>query len=728
MESSVIYKHDRLIEETNLMGMLLKNSIKNRKTTIGYGPTGSWFFHNPQNHHVNMDPGMSLLMGLQNSRCILLHEIGHSQITDGRSPRILEIQKKLKEIGTQTKDGDLEVENKKAQEASDLSKELSYRENFWQLSEDCCVNTYAEIEGEHFPNDVVTAMMRCYMIIDKSRQNTEDLMKNAKKRAFDPQDLLDPETKKKNEELQAEISKRLKAIANATVIERGMFPKEETHQWEILGLTPNDITLELCHKFSNPENPEAVGNIQPALTSSRIDLIDTEKFSESVNKCAKKRNQLIDTYYDIYLKELVDQLVIPPPQQGQGKGKGEGKGGKSTISTPPLEDDSKQEGPKDYDKILKGDAEAKPKSPVEDEYKDLDAAQKEHEEKIKREEEIRKEQERSAQEQAEAVKDSMGSKTPLERLPTDCGSYAEAVEKCEEQINYAAAILRTIALMQNKKKNGARDMLPDPRRGIVPNFQSIINRKEKEALQEKIQIADRKHFEQKDKTQTIPSLTEVRFYIDGSGSMCGIQAERTMLTLIIFNEASKRVPEIQISAVYSGREKTYSLIAGGHVNPEEEKTVAALLQKGYAGGDNEICAQGLHDLTELSNKTMHNKTKVGMIHTIFLTDGGTAPNEEKNIRNAITAMLDANPLSTFDTIIVDGSTNNPFNTLHNKIETKHARQMPTLTTCQNTDEIATSICTTLTTRIRQFKSFAPITPEERKRQLRNTMATLAMQM
>jgi hypothetical protein len=272
------------------------------------------------------------------------------------------------------------------------------------------------------------------------------------------------------------------------------------------------------------------------------------------------------------------------------------------------------------------------------------------------------------------------------------------------------------------------EVLPDPIKGIASfDRDSFIERKKKEALGEELSMEDRKHFRHEDNTAKKPATTHLAFYIDGSGSMSGDQAEKTMMTLVIFNEASKRVPEIQVSAVYSGADKTVSLLSGGKIAPGQEKLIADILKGGYAWGSNEISPQGLAEMNAQIEKAIPKSGAFGMTHTIFLTDGWSAPDDRKSISNAIKTTLDGNPLSTFDTFILNGGEGGAFEKASESVKTKRAAQMPTVKECSDIKDTCPAIVKTLLSRIRTFKSFNPQHITDVRQKIKKTRKKLMAQ-
>jgi hypothetical protein len=807
IEEEVLKGNKRLIQEKNLMGSLLLGTIQNKNTTICWGKSGSWFYHDPVNNHINMDPGQALLLGLQNSRGILLHEIGHSQITKDRSPRLNQIRKEIESLCPKGPKGLRLVpkDPKDRMKVAELSREANYRETFWQYAEDACVNTYAEIEGLNFTNDIQTALLRVYAVtlLGREAKKIQEESKKAIVGKSNPlKDLIDKlskagkkvgttskssEEEKEGEKKEIEelLEERLKAAGASYPISRGWMDKESQEDWQLIGSKLKEenslLVEELCQELTKSNELLPVASMQPSIIAKRFELVSESSLSKITTECAEKRNETIDALFDKYFLPLIEKLPPPPElptteiefdsgEDGEkkpnpGNQDKEGDKGKSGKSDQSKDDDKKKEdgtssgqskedpkgkdekgeqgsqgkegkdqedSKKDYSDIVNSEGEEARKevdNTVEDQTSTLEeASKKNQEEKEKADAEEKKRAKDQQIAHGEAIKNSMGQRSPLEDLPTGCGNYEEAAKACQPQIGIIVSILKKIAMKQKVKSPGRREILPDPLMGAQSfELDSFIERKKKEQSQEMITLDDRKHFTHEERKKTEPATTHLAFYIDGSGSMGGNPAEKTMLTLVIFNEASKKVPEIQISAVYSGAGKTRLLLSGGKVCPGEEQLISDILCKGYAYGDNEISAGGMSEMITAVSKVVPRTGAFGCTHTIFLTDGGSAPRDREPIAKALETNLNDNPLATFDTLVVDGATETNFHKSLALVKPKRKVQEPTIKECRKVSDICPTIANTLLNRIREFKSFEPKSITSTKKTFKKLSKKLADQ-
>jgi hypothetical protein len=755
-EKKILRNNARLIAEKNLMGSLLLGTVRDKDTTIAWGASGSWFYHDPRADHINMDPGQALLLGLQNSRGILLHEIGHSQITEGRSPKIEELHKRIDALAPVK--GKLRVlppDPEKRKELARLLREASCRETLWQYAEDACVNTFAEIEGENFTNDIPVAIMRTYATILLGRETQAKMERDRKARrpgGRDPlaelMDLMekerakDPKQKEANE-IEKALEERMKIAGMAYPVSKGLILGKE-EEWAELGTSATPENLEVLDRlvpWKKEDTSLRLGQIQPNLLGRRFELMSPDILEKLVIECAQRRNQQIDDLFDSHFLPLLDKLPDPPELPSvsvEMEGEGEEKDGKEGEGSPKgnkkKEDDGKEKSGKGKgEEDEEGKQKGKPggsgseeTNTVEDENDSLEkAGEKNQEEHERQAEEQRKEAQAHDEMTKQAMRRSMGQRSTFDMLPDKCGNYEEAAKALGPQIREAVSLLKKLALKQRTPQPGSLDLFPDALLGATSfDETSWTERKKKEAGGDPLDWDDRKHFRTQDNSKKTPATTHLAFYIDGSGSMSGEGAKKTMMTLIIFNEASKKVPEIQVSAVYSGADKTLMLLDGKKIKKEHEKLVADILESGYARGDNEISAGGLAEMNEMIAEVAPRGKAFGMVHTIFLSDGGSCGSQMKEIAEAVSIHLDGNPLTTFDSVILSGGSESNFERASKLVAPKRPRQAPGLRRCEAAGEICPAIVKALTQRIRDFKSFEPQRAEKLLKESRKTARSL----
>lgn len=700
----------RLEQELHMMGALLLGTIKDKTTRIGWGSPGSWFYHSPSEQEINMDPGTALLLGLQNSRSICLHEVGHAAISLGESQAIKDLTKKLHGLREKVGEGEFRIPAEKMQEARRLGRELEMRELLWQYTEDAAVNTFAELEGETFPTNIKEAALRCYASTLMSRE----IAKKASGKSKDLTAMLEAlnvtlnlvltsneekspeeketqqtlaetlETQKQAEETMKTIESRLKAAAAAYPVSRGWMNRDNPKEWAELGITKSAETEEIVDALAG-EN--GLASVQPGIVASRLSLL-TGLAAEMTAKCANERNRRCDEIFDRYILPELEKLPIPPKHPGVtwkvGGGGQHAEGIEEDMPNMTLEQSLKEM--------------------EEDKQKDL--------EDRARTNEIR----------GEATKRSMGVGSPLDKLPDHCESYDDFLIKCAEPIQHVTRLLK--ALRSSQTMPGRQQPAFIPEKSLREFDMGAYARvQERLAAGEAPPAKDFRFFKKSLKKEKV-NHTRFGFYLDGSGSMNGEETRKSVMTLLIFAEAARKVGGIAVTAVYSGAENTDLILTDTIPTEQEKRVLGSLISTGHARGSNEICPKGLAELsTALRESTPKDKT-IGATHYIFLTDGGSCSSAENEIRKGLETLLDGNPNTTFDTVIVDNSAGNPFARVSETTRPKRLGQYPQLAKADSPTKIASVVCSLLSNRIRQIKSFRPISAGNAERSAKRVEKSL----
>ena len=674
-----IVKEPRLAQEASMLGTLLLSTVQAPQSTIAWGRPGSWFYQDPVRNHINIDPATAMVLGLQNSRSVVLHEIGHSDITHGRSPKIVALIDKMKAIENKykTPEGKIDIPEEESIEMQKLAREYSLRETVWQHGEDAAVNTYSEIEGANYPTDVKLGFFRTYIAVSISRALAEknnpmkELMEALQKmmetihlgREKTPEEL---EAEKKAKEIENTIELQVKAGSLAYPITRGWMDVEDPTEWETVDTKKTPETEAIVEAFAGKDG---LGNIQPSLQASRMQLFSGLK-TEISKSCQDERNRRIDEVFDQFYKPLLDQLPLPP---------------KMGFSYEPGDKEPENEEPEEAD----------PKT-----LKDC-AIEQENSEKAQR-----AEREKAEQNQKNAIRQSMGSKSPLDRLPENLTGYEDAVEKCQEQIQMVTGIIKGIKKNQEVPGRKVPTLLPEA--GV-----STFDVHKYERYQEKIDAGKRlsqpdyEFFKKKNKDEA-PATTHLVFYIDGSGSMGGRGTKLSMTTLVIFQEAARRAKNVTVTALYSGAEKTELLLNGITPTEQQKKVIGGMLESGHARGDNEICAAGLNEMLTAIDAAMDLKHTNGNIHVLAITDGGTCVYKEEEIVRSLEAVINISKSLSVDTLQL-GMYESPFEKANKKIKPRNPKQTPELCKIDGMETIAKEATRILTGRFRQMKSFSPET-------------------
>jgi len=150
---------------------VLSASMQNDDVTFDWGAPGSWFYHNPVKNHINLDLYYMLLTGFEHVRAVHLHEIGHSELSDGSyPPRMQELYKKVEAlVDPSTVSSDKGAKPKKTKkEQKQLALEVAewnLWHQAWNSMEDICVDQFAIDMKHRLPQDMGYSLNHVAMIL-----------------------------------------------------------------------------------------------------------------------------------------------------------------------------------------------------------------------------------------------------------------------------------------------------------------------------------------------------------------------------------------------------------------------------------------------------------------------------------------------------------------------------------------------------------------------------------
>ena len=306
----------------------------NPDTRLKWGDPGSMFYSDPVNNQINIDFLMSLVGGMDATRSIIFHEIGHSKLSRGFSPKMVEIQKKLDDF---SKRQDQPTPDEYA-EINVLNAEWQLRNAIWQEGENNVVNRYGINTGER-----IDQMMppEDKLHLDRALNIVETTIAGAAKQKIPAKD-----------EPQARFDNLSRAIRLALYKNNEYFP-DDAKGWESVGVNPDWVQalpkskkgkllpaadsfkelLELCG------GNDGLEHLQP----STVDRMKGTAWLEAVTvDKSEKRNAIMEDIWDRFAEPLVRPLLEQVRQnakqemqqkkqqqkqlQGQGQGQGQGKG------------------------------------------------------------------------------------------------------------------------------------------------------------------------------------------------------------------------------------------------------------------------------------------------------------------------------------------------------------------------------------------------------------------
>lgn len=354
--TGAVYKnfieHSVARREKQTAARQIENSLHDSGVTVSWGAPGSWFWFDPEERHVNLDPQFSLVVGFEHARAVMAHEIGHSQLSVKFSDALLALKERadaLRDKGKQTPLTPEEFATIKRSEA-----EFNLRAGFYNSGEDACVNRYAVLKGKDYQQDLAESINRVSFVLQGSGHH---MLREAGKPILTPQ---------KNPALEAEqqIAHLGRALNLAFFTSTGLLENTET-DWKKAGVEPDAIRELTKGKKSGDGFQQLVqasvgAKGLAALQPSSFDYrLLSFMFRTRAARYADHRNKLMDELWDTHAADQA-KLVLdaieqqaqqqaqkntkqkPDPSKSQQKGQqsGNGQGGSGGQSKP----EQKQQG------------------------------------------------------------------------------------------------------------------------------------------------------------------------------------------------------------------------------------------------------------------------------------------------------------------------------------------------------------------------------------------------
>lgn len=674
-----IHSLPRLQEEQMHAAVLCGSFIGNHSTKITFGEPGSWFYYAPQLNTINIEIAQALILGLENSRGILLHEIGHSLITLGRTPKMDILQQKMEVIRNNAKKSK-SLNTNEAKLYQKHALELDFRENAFQYMEDSAVNTFAEVIGTNLNTNITTALLRNYSLISSARhpEKSDELSKQI-------QTGLKSSPKRKAPD---ELQNILTHLQNAYPLSKG-FAGDNLESANLIGLTPTPEGLLLQNAIVG--KPNSASTLQPLLQTTRVDRLIPNKLKEANALLFAQRTAAFDTAFDAYILPLLAPLLEDIENQTTNITT-------LTIDSDLLEqEEEKQKKEEKKEKQEKEETSQKKEGGNEKTIGELlqnlkDKAEQEHQSQKK----ANRQWENLQKNWEEALKSSTSAKDIFDEIPelADGEKNYEGVKTAFAlHIQKMARLLDSVFVQQKLSRKKQSVLVPDPILGSTGlNVHKLLKKTSKESTSEKMEIHDLHYWDKKTEINQ-PAITNFILHMDLTGSMYGEPAKMTAAIAIALKESLKKHPAARVFATASCG-GVPQLIMGPQLTPlQEQKILGGLLQTGEGNGSNEIDAAGIQFSIEKTLEIpLGPKDKMGKTHFIMITDGGISPLVSNKIVETLSYIL-KNPLLEFDILIVDEFNRNA---LSKSLETAAAKQTfgkrpPTIIAAQSPQEMLKKI-------------------------------------
>lgn len=141
----------RATEELLQHAFYVTEALRNPTARIRWGPPGSWFYFSPDENIINVDFLLSLIGGMEHTRSILFHEIGHSQLTVKFPDRMVALRQEIDDLKEAAKGRKMTEEE--YMKLRLVSAEWHLRMQLFDKTENDCVNRYTANMGRQLAQD-----------------------------------------------------------------------------------------------------------------------------------------------------------------------------------------------------------------------------------------------------------------------------------------------------------------------------------------------------------------------------------------------------------------------------------------------------------------------------------------------------------------------------------------------------------------------------------------------
>jgi len=312
-------------------------SATNRNATMDWGAPGSWFWFAPDKNHVNIDLFHTLLTGfgedpapsvkgMAHASGVMMHEVGHSQLTTRFTDKMQALQKRETELMEASEERKLTQDEFK--ELARVRTEFSLRMNVMNAAEDNCVNQYAANHGQDFPHDFGASLNVVNVLLQGTGhylRSQQDQSREQSKLQEILENLMSGSKQKEVQEAGQALANLNKAIALSFYATNGLFDKSDMETWKRLGIDPDKIktadanpspsavghflgtgSRDFDHLLDLNVGPHGMASLQP---QSRDRWLLRSVFARSIETYADRRCRIIDEIWDKYAAHHAKVLI-----------------------------------------------------------------------------------------------------------------------------------------------------------------------------------------------------------------------------------------------------------------------------------------------------------------------------------------------------------------------------------------------------------------------------------
>lgn len=321
-------------------------AVTNRNATMDWGTPGSWFWFAPDKNHINIDLFHTLLCGfgedpapgikgLAHATGVMMHEVGHSQLTTRWTDKMTELLKREQELLEESKTRKLTRDEFK--ELARVRTEFSLRMNVMNAAEDNCVNRYAAGQSREFPHDFGESLNMANVLLQGSGYylKSKELSKGGHSDFSEIlEKLMGGSRQREIKEAEKALTNLSKALMLSFYVTNGLFDRDDVDTWKRLGVDPDEIRAEnssgagtAADKFLGRESDferliqmnigtNGIANLQP---SGRDRWLLQSVFARSVQTYADRRCRIIEEIWDQYAARYAKILIDAAEQNAENR-------------------------------------------------------------------------------------------------------------------------------------------------------------------------------------------------------------------------------------------------------------------------------------------------------------------------------------------------------------------------------------------------------------------------
>jgi hypothetical protein len=331
-----IKDNPQIAESLCSMARFIDMSAVNRETTMDWGIPGSWFAYYPDRNHINIDLFNTLLCGFSENPApgvkgfphacfLMLHEIGHSQLSMRFTNKMIELKNREMEIlglcehdkKNMSPEKFNELYRKKQEQLpSKKIKELNRvkAEHFMRMSysfcpvEDNCVNQYALDTGHELSRDMTDSYNICIIILlipgilDKNKNDVSDSSEDYFITQIINSNIFDADKVAEIKEARKKLLQFQHTTILAFAVKTGLLEITDKRTWKRFGISPGEIkgisTQDDFDRLIDANiGKEGMANLQPRHKGS---WLLGKTFARSVENYSDMRCAVIDELWEHY--------------------------------------------------------------------------------------------------------------------------------------------------------------------------------------------------------------------------------------------------------------------------------------------------------------------------------------------------------------------------------------------------------------------------------------------